>query len=223
MRLIFKKEKLENPIAILGGLPWIENIEDWPKIPSSEKYMTHFMTIFSNISGDSFNSDCCISVFISYDLDKDKYPKPSLSDKYTVHNQADLIRFKEYGYTKVIITKKRDAPILDNMSEYSLPVLYVEKRNFTNEENEAYDKEFENSGMGLDGSTLMTNPYFEQDAIQFPMSEDILLQVDEWDLNDIFPDYKDIFQSGLAYLYLNKNYKKKQMGETVGCFFTQHT
>lgn len=140
-----------------------------------------------------------------------------------MHNQTDLISFKGHGYTKVIITKKRNTSILENMSEYSLPVLYVEKRNFTNEENEAYDKEFENSGMGLDGSTLMTNPYFEQNIIQFPMSEDILLQIDEWDLSDIFSDYKGVFQSGLAYLYLNKNYKKKQMGEIAGCFFIQHT
>jgi hypothetical protein len=24
MRLVFNKEKVENPIAIIGGLPWIE-------------------------------------------------------------------------------------------------------------------------------------------------------------------------------------------------------
>jgi hypothetical protein len=158
--------------------------------------MTHFMTIFHNISGDPFDSGCCISVFVSYELDKNESLKQSLSDKYTVHNQARLAPFKEQGYTKVIITRKQSSSVNQKLSEFSLPVIYMEKRTFTVEENEAYDQKFEDSGMGLDGSTLMTNPYFEQDVIQFPMSEDILLQLDEWDLSEIYPDYKGIFQSG---------------------------
>ena len=57
--------------------------------------------------GDSLDSEYCISVFISYDLGKREYPKASISDKYTVHPQNDLAKFKEQGYAKVLITKKR--------------------------------------------------------------------------------------------------------------------
>ena len=223
MRLIFKKEIIANPVAIFGGGAWIEDTKDWPRIPFSERYMTHLMSIFSNIMGDSFDSNYCISVFISYELDKDGYPKVSLSDKYVVHTQDDLTKFKEEGFTKVIITKKRISSIKEKFSEHVLPTIYIDKRNFTKEENDSYDEEFENSGMGIDGSTLLTNPYFEQDVIKFPMSEDILLQIDEWDLVDIYPELKGIFQTGLGYLFLNKNYKKKKNGEIIGDFFIQHT
>jgi hypothetical protein len=219
MHLIFK-ETSSDFVGILGGLPWIKSEAEWQK--SGDSFMVPLLTIFPNIMGDPFDSKYCITVFIDYGLDRNGCPKSSISEKYTINTQDEFDKMKE-NHTKVVFTENIGKPYEKQLSKEILPVLYIEKKPYTSEEIDMDIEAFEENGQGLEGSSFLSAPYFEQEEIRFSQKYDIFLQIDEWDIQNYSNKLKGIFQTGIGYLYYEKGYKKKKVGEEIGKFFIQHT
>lgn len=221
MVLEFEK-KVENPVIIFGGSPFLEDINHYPNCPETGEPMVLLFTVLPGlITGIPDNK--CISVFASFGVDKYGVPKRSLSNKYTVHSKADL-ELLEKGYSKVIIHEKATEPlVLENAIK--LPLMYAKKRRYTNEELDEEIKLQEETGMGLDCSKIMGTPFFEQDNIDLHMPRKYFftVQLNEWDISDVDKGLKGIFQDGLGYLFLEYNHERAKDYDEVGKFFIQHT
>lgn len=220
MILEFKKES-SNPVGYFGGSPWVENIAEWPSCPSTEKPMVHLFTILPQMIGSGFDYEEAISVFISTDLDKNGVPKLSLLNKYTVQETTDLKKLE--GFSRVLKHRKCAGPLQAQHGGISLPFRYLEKRPYTKEESEEELTLFEDTNMGLDFSKFMGIPFYEQDVINPHIKYVFMIQINEWDITSFAPEFKGLFNGGIGYLFLDRNYKKIKPGNEVGIFFVQYS
>ncbi len=222
-KLIFSTKRKPESIGYIGGGVEIFPKTLWQKIPNSENYQTHLLTLYPEFFHESeCIKDFRISVFISLEKHILGGIKDSLTSNFTINNQEDLANI-ENGYAYAVFYKTDINQQEYNLSDISLPRKFFAPLKHTDVEYIEYAKEehkiFENTGMGLDVSKYCGIFFFEQDSIIMHPKYSRLLQLLEEDIEDDL----HIFQSGIGYFYLDKNIKKLKSGDNVGVFFIQNT
>jgi hypothetical protein len=223
MILEFKKQS-DKFVGTLGGMPYLENISLWPVNPKTKNKLVHLLSLFPNFQNDSFGNDMCISVFISLERNAKGSPKDDIINEMSVHSNRELNLMKN-GYTQVLIHNKKELPHseLIELPEV-LPLFFIESRDLTEEEYQREREMLDETDMGIDKSTVLGFPFFEQDRIvpQPPMKYSFKLQLNEWDI-DKFENgkYKGIFKGGFGYLWLDNNFRRIKEGNSVGLFCIQ--
>lgn len=220
-QIIFTKEKTTHSFGYIGG--GVEKFpqELWAKIPHSEHYQTHLLTLYPNFYHESDRiANHRISIFISLENHALGGVKSSLTDKFTVHSNNDLSQLNNEHYAIAIFYKIDDSIDEYNLSDFSLPRQYMNETSPENQHDYAAAEHefFEEHGMGLDVSKLFGIFYFEQDVIFPPPKFSATLQLLEEDIEDTL----NIFQHGIGYFFMDRNIKKLKHGDQAGLFFIQH-
>ena len=215
--MIIEFNKTENTFGVIGGLPYLKNINDWP-LNADGKKMLHLFTVFSTIyGGNQFDEKYCISVFVNNGLNENGQAKRGSTTRYAIQQNDNFETAKQHA--KVLLLEKSEHPVQVNEDIAVLPVITMSKRHFTNEEviQEA-DEE------GTDKSKLFATPHFLQDNIhpKPAMKYQPIIQLNEYDLAKIHSQYADIFLGGLAYVWIDQNYRKYTPVKETGYFGIQY-
>lgn len=225
-KLLFTSSKTPHSIGYIGGGAEHIPLELQPKVPNSDTYQTHLFTLYSDFLPENVfpRRNYYISVFISIEEHALGGVKDSISSKYTVNCQDDLILLND-GFSCAVLYEREEAINKRDLGNISLERKFFERLDEIDKEADAkYNEDehlfFEDNGMGLDVSKVFGNPYFEQDIIYPSPKFNFCLQLLEEDIDKKL----HIFQNGIGYFYYDQNVKKKLLsGSQAGIFFIQNT
>lgn len=225
-KLLFTSSKTSHSIGYIGGGADHIPLELWPKVPNSDAYQTHLFTLYSDFLPENVfpRRNYYISVFISIEEHALGGVKDSISSKYTVNCQDDLILLND-GFSCAVLYEREQDIGKQDLGSISLERKFFERLDEVDKEADAKYNEnehlfFEDNGMGLDVSKIFGNPYFEQDKIYPSPKFNFCLQLLEEDIDKKL----HIFQNGIGYFYYDQNVKKKLLsGNQAGIFFIQNT
>ena len=170
-KLLFTSSKTPHSIGYIGGGAEHIPLELWPKVPNSDTYQTHLFTLYSDFLPENVfpRRNYYISVFISIEEHALGGVKNSISSKYTVNCQDDLILLND-GFSCAVLYEREQTINNQDLGNISLERKFFERLDEVDKEadtkyNEDEHLFFEDNGMGLDVSKIFGNPYFEQDII----------------------------------------------------------
>jgi len=103
-KLLFTSSKTPHSIGYIGGGAEHIPLELWPKVPNSDAYQTHLFTLYSDFLPENVfpRRNYYISVFISIEEHALGGVKDSISSKYTVNCQDDLILLND-GFSCAVL------------------------------------------------------------------------------------------------------------------------
>ena len=109
-KLLFTSSKTTHSIGYIGGGAEHIPLELWPKVPNSDAYQTHLFTLYSDFLPDNVfpRRNYYISVFISIEEHALGGVKDSISSKYTVNCQDDLILLND-GFSCSVLYEREEA------------------------------------------------------------------------------------------------------------------
>ena len=109
-KLLFTSSKTPHSIGYIGGGAEHIPLELWPKIPNSDTYQTHLFTLYSDFLPENVfpRRNYYISVFISIEEHALGGVKDSISSKYTVNYQDDLILLNDGFSCAVVYEREQD-------------------------------------------------------------------------------------------------------------------
>lgn len=221
-QLIFTQEKTAKSLGYIGGGVEKFPSEFWAKIPNSDHYQTHLLTLYPDFYHESEQiENHRISIFVSLENHALGGVTNSLTNNYTVNQKAEISHLKE-PYAVAIFYQIDDSIAEYNLSDFSLPRKFFHEMDRNSPEYAVYrDNEhnfFEKNGMGLEVSKLRGIFYFVEDKIMPPPKYSPLLQLLEEDVETSLR----IFQRGIGYFFLDRNLKKLKSGDKAGLFFIQN-
>jgi len=215
--MIIEFNKTKNIFGVMGGNPYLKNLSDWP-LNENGKRMIHLFTVFSNIfGGNQFDDKYCISIFLDNETNERGQLKRGFSTRYAIQENNSFATSKKYA--KALLVEKSEKPVAEISESGVLPVITMSKRHFTDEEVMQ-----ESNEEGTDKSKLFSVPHFLQDDVhpQPAMKYQPIIQLNEWDFANFHPEYSDVFLDGLAYLWIDQNYRKYTPVKDVGYFGIQY-
>lgn len=106
-KLLFTSSKTPHSIGYIGGGAEHIPLELWPKVPNSDIYQTHLFTLYSDFLPENVfpRRNYYISVFISIEEHALGGVKDSISSKYTVNYQDDLILLND-GFSCAVLYER---------------------------------------------------------------------------------------------------------------------
>jgi hypothetical protein len=212
-RLEFQEFISDNSLT-LGGSPYIMESQIWPLIPGTSLKQTLLLTIFpAYFKIPLIPADCCISVFTSIDQNQ------NYGEQFACHQTNEITLLKK-KYTSVILHKKSPQRLISDNKSFALPLKSIVEIPFTSEE-------FKMDTIGLlKGSELSKTggqPGWLQNFVAIGPQYVFELQINEYDLRKISPEFDGIFNDGIGYLFLTLNTKKIIPPKEAGLFFIQYT
>lgn len=120
-KLLFTPSKTPHSIGYIGGGAEHIPLELWPKVPNSDAYQTHLFTLYSDFLPDNVfpRRNYYISVFISIEEHALGGVKDSISSKYTVNCQDDLILLND-GFSCAVLYEREEAINKQDLGNISL-------------------------------------------------------------------------------------------------------
>ena len=109
-KLLFTSSKTPHSIGYIGGGAEHIPLELWPKVPNSDAYQTHLFTLYSDFLPENVfpRRNYYISVFISIEEHALGGAQDSISSKYTVNCQDDLIVLNDGFSCAVLYEREQD-------------------------------------------------------------------------------------------------------------------
>lgn len=219
------KQEASDFIGVLGGVPPLANFENWPINPQTNDKLVHLLTLYSNFQNDSITDDFCISIFITLEKGKNGLFKDEYLNCISVQSNSEINNLKN-EYSKVILGKRNKSVELNSLMDdvIILPKFFITQRPMTDEEMEIQRTLLDESDMGIDKSSILEFPFFEQENIVPlpPMKYSFKMQINEWDIDKLSNgEYNGIFKGGFGYLWLDNNFKKLKENSVVGLFGIQ--
>lgn len=215
--MIIEFNKTKNIFGVMGGNPYLKNLSDWP-LNENGKRMIHLFTVFSNIfGGNQFDDKYCISIFLDNETNERGQLKRGFSTRYAIQENNSFATSKKYA--KALLLEKSETPVTEISENGVLPVITMSKRHFTNEEVMQ-----ESNEEGTDKSKLFSVPHFLQDNVhpQPAMKYQPIIQLNEYDLAKLHKEYEGVFLEGLAYFWIDQNYRKYTPVKDVAYFGIQY-
>ena len=120
-KLLFTSSKTPHSIGYIGGGAEHIPLELWPKVPNSDAYQTHLFTLYSDFLPENVfpRRNYYISVFISIEEHVLGGVKDSISPKYTVNCQDDLILLND-GFSCAVLYEREQAINKQDLGNISL-------------------------------------------------------------------------------------------------------
>ncbi|MBN9336518.1 MAG: DUF1963 domain-containing protein [Chryseobacterium sp.] len=215
--MIIEFNKTANIFGVMGGNPYLKNLSDWPLNEKGQR-MIHFFTLFSIIyAGGQFDERYCISIYLDNETNERGQLKRGFSRRYAIQDNDGFATSKQYA--KALLLEKSKKPVAEISESGVLPVITMSKRHFTDEEVMQ-----ESNEEGTDKSKLFSLPHFLQDDVhpQPAMKYQPILQLNEYDLTKLHKEYEGVFLNGLAYFWIDQNYRKYMPVKDAGYFGIQY-
>lgn len=203
----------------IGGGAWLENIENWPKIPGSENKMLPLLTLRQE---DFFPDRECllgmaITVFISSRTDTKGF-SASVARKMCVSDNQSRDSVLRGGHSAVLLHRVGQKELTPDIETPYIKKNGVKLLPFSKTE-ETDDLEDEING--IECSKKAGRPSWIQDEIYMDPKHYFFLQITEEDITSISLRHEGVFRGGIGYLFLKNGLNKLGDNAIAGEFFIQ--
>lgn len=208
--------------AHLGGGAWLPDLSLWPLTPEGKPMMPLDNSFF--LIPTLGSDDWAMTVFIAVNYRQNGQAfDPCYARRFAANDQSAFDRF-DCAYSKILLHPKGGAELVYPEIDYPLfPKTFIGLRKETEDEIAAESAEIDETEQGLDNSKAYVFFHFPQDLIRTKPSDWLVLQINQFDLDEISPAHEGIWGNGLGYAAWNRNLKKFAETREVGKFFVQTT